>query len=351
MPHSSHRDARPILLTGASGVVGAALVEELSDRPVICLTHRQPVPGAVAQVHGDLNAPLLGMSRQRYEALAAQIGTIVHCAAVTDFGAGPQATHALNVRGTEHILALTQRSDAVLHYVSTAFVSRRDLTRPGTSSDAGTTTPGHYLDSKRAAEQLVLDSGVPATIVRPSVVIGDSTTGEIVRFQGLHTIAGAIMRNTLPMVPLSAQATVDFLPQDLVARAVAGLVRSGTSAGEFWVTAGRQALTSQRMVELAVDTARRLGLAVDAPRLVDPDIVDRLIRPVFIDPLPAPDRLRFDGLLAMAALFSTATPFESCLDSIPGVRPPTPDDLEDAFVASLTYYAHAKGLLVRSVAA
>lgn len=350
MPPPTARDARPVLITGASGVVGAALVEQLHDHPVVSLTHRKPVPGAARQVRGDLSAPRLGLDARSYRSLAASIGTIVHCAAVTDFGAGAQATHQLNVRGTEQVLALAERSGAVLHHVSTAFVARRELTRGADEAEQRTARPDDYLDSKRAAEQLVLDSGLACTIVRPSVVIGDSSTGRIVRFQGLHTIAGAVMRNTLPMVPLHARATVDFVPQDLVGRALAGLVRSGTSAGQFWVTAGRAALSAQRMVELAVDTSRRLGLPVDAPRLVDPEMVDRLIRPVFIDPLPEPDRLRFDGLLAMAALFSTDQPFESCLDRIAGVRPPTTDELESAYVASLVHYAEVKGLH-RAVAA
>jgi thioester reductase-like protein len=333
-----------VLVTGASGVVGAAVIDQLRDHEVVSLTHRRPVPGAVVQLHGDLGAPDLGLDRRRYEWLASHVGAIVHCAAVTDFGADARATHELNVRGTEQVLALAERSGAVLHHVSTAFVSRRELTRER-GQDTTSARPDHYLDSKRAAEQAVRDSGLPATIIRPSVVIGHSLTGRIARFQGLHAIAGAVLRGTLPMVPLDRQARVDFVPQDLVARTIAALVRTRTTSGEFWVTAGAAAVTAARMVELAVETGRRLGLPVDAPRLVDPEMVDRLIRPVFIDPLPEPDRARFDGLLAMAALFGTDQPFATSLDAVPGLRAPTTAELEGAFAASLRHYAEVKGLL------
>jgi hypothetical protein len=103
-------------------------------------------------------------------------------------------------------------------------------------------------------------------------------------------------------------------------------------------------MTLQRLIELSVQIGQDLGLSTKAPRLVDFDMVDRLIRPVFIDPLPVDQRRRFDDLLAMTALFSTATPFESTLDAIPGVTAPDIIDVEWAFVASIRHYALVKNL-------
>ncbi|GGO03320.1 ketoreductase [Microbispora rosea subsp. aerata] len=334
--------ARPtVLLTGASGVVGQALLAELTDHNVICLTRNRPVTGDnVLSIRGDLTVSNFGLDRDEYNEVVRRIDAIIHCAAVTSFGAGKSETDDINVRGTGEVIALAQRAGVPLHHVSTAFVARTELARDNGSS----ARPEFYLDSKRAAERLVRDSGVPATVIRPSVVIGDSVTGRISQFQGLHGIAGAVFKNALPLLPLEPGSRVDFLPQDVVARAIAGLLRAGVTDGDFWVTAGEAAVTVDQMVELALETGRGLGLELHAPRLVSQDMVDRLIRPVFIDPLPKWRRRRFDDMLAMTALFCTPQPFESSCDRIPGITAPTTSGLRDAFVASLRYYAQAKGL-------
>jgi nucleoside-diphosphate-sugar epimerase len=337
-----------ILLTGASGVVGQALLREFTDVDLICLTHRTPVTGPnVMTVAASLTKPGLGIDPLTYQGIVASVDAIVHCAAVTGFSAGREATNDLNVAGTAQLVELAERAGVPLYYVSTAFVARNELTRDkhDTSTETeGAARPESYLDSKRAAEAIVRSAHVPTTIIRPSVVIGDSRTGKIAQFQGLHTLVGAIMRNAVPLFPLEPAALIDFVPQDLVAQAIAGLVRSGGTGQEHWVTAGANAMTLERVIELAVQIGQDLGLPTEAPRLVSFDMVDRLIRPVFIDPLPAAHRRRFDDMLAMAALFSTERPFESTVDQIRGLTAPDQIDIEWAFVASVRHYALVKNL-------
>ena len=341
-----------LLLTGASGVVGSAVLPELTDYDVICLTHHREVDGA-RSVRGDLTQPRLGLGAVDYGKLAREVDAVVHCAAVTNFGAGAEATRDLNVRGTEEVLGLAAAAEAPLYHLSTAFVGRAELTRRsrGDADPQAAASPDEYLDSKRAAERAVRESGVEATIIRPSVVIGDSRSGSIRQFQGLHGIAGALLKNALPLVPLDVENRVDFVPQDLVARSIAGLVRSRASGGEHWITAGGDALTAGRMVEVCLETGRGLGLELIEPRLVSQDMVDRLIRPVFIEPLPDKARRKFDEMLAMTALFCTPEPFPCTCASIPGAAPLGAADLERSLVSSLVYLARAKGLVQVEAAA
>ncbi|MGW1177327.1 SDR family oxidoreductase [Kitasatospora sp. NPDC002543] len=338
-----------VLLTGASGVVGQAVLERLTDRTVVCLTHSKPVTGPrVVNVRGDLTRPYFGLDRAAYEDLADRVDAVVHCAAITGFSVDPDLTNELNVRGSSAVLAFARRASAPLQHVSTAFVSRQDLAREG----CGGARPEVYLDSKRTAERAVLDSGAAANIIRPSVVIGDTVTGRISQFQGLHAIAGAILRGALPMLPLPPETRIDFVPQDLVAEVIVGLVRAGTTGGEYWVTGGEAAPTAGRIVELALELGRRFGPEPHAPRFVSADMVERLIRPVFIESLPKAQQRRFDDMLAMTALFRTAEPFRSDYPLVPGVRRPGTGDLEDAFTASMLHYARVKGLVrPREVAA
>ncbi|MGW6454910.1 SDR family oxidoreductase [Streptomyces sp. NPDC055078] len=353
--------APTVLLTGGSGVVGTAILKELTHCHVIALTHHAPCPGADECVSGDLTAPRLGLDRRTYTALAARVDAVVHGAAVTGFTSGPAATHRLNEAGTRAVLRFTEDSGAKLYHLSTAFVARHELTRAGRGCDAGDATarPEDYLDSKRAGEAAVRESGLPALIIRPSVVIGDSVTGEISAFQGMHGVIHALLRGLLPVVPVPGGSRVDFVPCDVVARTVAALVTEGTGGsarmgerpagpaggpprhGEVWITAGENAPTAERALELTAKAAADLGIALRVPRMVGPEMVDRLIRPVFISGLHARTRRRFDDLLAMTALFAGAGPFPSDLSGpeISRAR------IESAYTASVAHLARAKGLV------
>lgn len=333
---------RTILLTGASGVVGRALLSTLRHHRVVCLTHRNRPDHHGEHVRGDVSAAGLGLDTQTRQRLTRDVDLVIHCAAITDFGAGEQATNEMNVLGTRNVLEFAGQAHASLHYLSTAFVARDDGGRVDVG-DAGA-DPSVYIASKRAAEQLVRDSGIPATIVRPSVVIGDSQTGATAKFQGLLVLATAVLKSALPLVPLRADVGVDFIPQDMLARAVTALVDTDRTGGEYWITAGQAALGAGHLMDLVTDTGTRCGVEFSAPRLVDPEMVDRLVRPVFIAPLPKPVRRRFDDVMAMTALFANATPFPCTISDIPGCEAMTGVELAAAFTRSVEYLVHAKGL-------
>jgi len=99
-------ERRAVLLTGASGVVGRALLQRLRDLDVVCLVHRSPVsePG-VTTVQGDIREPMLGLARQAYAALAAEVDVVIHCAAVTEFYRTNASLEATNIAGTGHVAA------------------------------------------------------------------------------------------------------------------------------------------------------------------------------------------------------------------------------------------------------
>lgn len=342
---------KSVLLTGASGVVGSALRPHLARHHVVSLTHRAQVTGEY--VHGDVSQPRLGLDEHTYRNLLSTVDTVVHCAAVTDFAAGAEAVNRFNVTGTRNILNFAADAGARLIHVSTAFVARSELTRSaqGASLRDAAARPEDYVDSKREAEDILRGSDVPVVIARPSVVIGDSVTGEISRFQGLHTVFTAVFRNRLPLLPFNPPAPIDAVPQDLVATALAALVDAPTATGEYWLTAGPHALTAGRMVELCVQVADELGIKATAPRMVKPEMVDRLIRPVFIDPLPPAARRRFDDLLAIASLFAGSEPFQTSLGTPLCVDLPSALYFESAFRASMTHLARAKGLAPTPVVA
>jgi nucleoside-diphosphate-sugar epimerase len=339
VPTSSRTAATgAVLLTGASGLVGQALLSELRGREVICLTHRTPVsgPGTVS-VSGDLTQPWLGLGPDEYRSLAARVDAVIHCAAVTDFNRRDGSLEATNVEGTGRVISFVEDAGARLYHVSTAFLHAR------ADGERGRTAVG-YAASKRAAEQLVKDSGVPHVMLRPSVVIGNSRTGAVSAFQGLYLVAGAIFAGLVPLVPFDGSWPIDFVPNDVVASAISAVVDNELTAGELWITAGRRALRLDRAVDVCVGVAHELGQPVDTPRFVPPEMFDRLIAPVFLDSLPSRIRRVVVRLLDFfAAYLSVDDAMPSDLDTLHGLGARALPDQEETLRTSLRYWAATTG--------
>ncbi len=336
----SRSAARTVLLTGASGVVGRALLDRLrgSDLDIVCLVHRTPVVGAdVRTVHGDITSERFGLSEDAYRLLAESVDAVVHCAAVTDFNRTDGTLECTNIGGTQRVVEFTADAGAVLYHVSTAFVHTT------VDGERGRTAVG-YAASKSAGEQIVRAAGVPHVVLRPSVVIGDSETGEIAAFQGLHQVAAGIFAGIVPMIPFDPAWPIDFLPCDVVADAIACVVERGVTEGEFWISAGERALRLDEGVAVAVEVARDYGVEVDLPRFVPPEMFDRLIGPVFLEALP--ERIR-RSVTRMLEFFTTylqsGETKPSSLDDLLalGMRP-LPDQRE-SLRTSIAYWAEEKG--------
>lgn len=337
-PRGTGRARRTVLLTGASGVVGRALLQRLRDFDVVCLVHRSPVSGPnVTTVPGDIAKPMFGLSERAYLELAAKVDAVIHCAAVTDFNRTDGSLEATNITGTAHVAAFAAAAKAVLYHVSTAFVH---TTADG---DRGRTAIG-YASSKSAAEDAVRSSGVPHVILRPSVVIGDSGTGEIAAFQGLHQVVAGLFAGIVPMIPFDPRWPIDFVPADVVADTIACVVENRVSEGEFWISAGEAALSLDEGVAVVVEFARGLGVRIDMPRFVPPDMFDRLIGPVFLDALPGKIRRNVLRMLEFFTIYlQSGQTKPSSLDQLAalGARP-LPDQRE-SLRNSLRYWAARSG--------
>ena len=334
----SHTSRPTVLLTGASGVVGSALRPRLAERcHVVSLNHSAPVGGECYAA--DALRPRYGLPAGLYDALAERVDFVVNAAAVTSFAA--DAPYQVNVAGAEQACAFASAAGARLLHLSTAFVARDDAPPPDLLADAAS-TPRFYLESKQAGERVVRTSGVPHAIARLAIVIGDSASGEIARPQGLHQVLEAVLDNQLPMVPFGECSSVDFIPQDVAVAALLKLVAAGVPEGEYWLAAGPAALTTERMSELCEAVGAEFGRTVAKPRVVSHDMVMRLIKPVFIDPLPPRLRRRFDGLLALSTLFAEAGEFPSSLPALLGAAAPTRASQEAALAATLRRMMRAR---------
>jgi nucleoside-diphosphate-sugar epimerase len=334
-----NRSGKTVLLTGGSGVVGQAALEKLTDCEVICLVHRAEIDRPnVRLLKGDITQPHLGLSNEQFSELARQVDYVVHSAASTSFGETKLKTYRINVEGTRHVLELADRANVPFCHISTAFAHLQSFDPSHLSNP--------YEASKLEAEDAVTKSGVPNVILRPSVVIGDSHDGSMSRFQGFHFLFEQMLRGLLPLwVPCKPTAYMDFIPQDLVAEVIALMVREDKMRGDYWVTAGPRALTAEQAVELWQTHIPRLtGKQIKPPRYVDPDVIDRLIKPVFLPQLPPRMQSMVNQALGLLS-FSISEPLPTSMPELEakyGIMH-LPDS-ELSIVRTTEFWARTRGL-------
>lgn len=333
-------DPRPtVLVTGATGVVGSALLERhLADVDIVALYRSAPGPRLdnVTWVRGDTRRDDLGLGAA-YRDLCATTDRVVHMAAAVDYNAGTDLIWSINDGGTKNVTTFAGRANADFVHVSSSFIFRRDVAQRITGSDCSAGRDA-YLDSKRAGEQHVVDAGVPYAILRPSLVIGDSATGEIIRRQGLHTLIGAYVKGLIPANPLKDDAVIDYVPQDLVAAAIARVAAGDLDGTEYMITGGPNALTIGEMRSISQRIRSAAGYVDADVRYVSLDTIQRLMWPAFISTMGTRYRVLFENMLAVTSMF-TEDRFESDLgNGTLADVPMTKDTAERAMVRTIERY-------------
>jgi myxalamid-type nonribosomal peptide synthetase MxaA len=264
-----------VLVTGATGFLGAYLVHELARQTsadIYCLVRaatpeealdklrrnqaRYGLPeDRVIPVPGDLAKPRLGLPEEGFRQLASEIDAVYHNGALVNFVYPYEALKPANVQGTREVLrfACTGRTKPV-HYVSTVSVfgdraSRPDGFREDEAPPPAAALVGGYARSKRVAEHLISAAGargLPVSLYRPSFVTGDSRTGTWNTDDFLGRIIGACLE--LGLAP-EEDLALDTVPVDYVGRALVHLSRRPESAGKTFHLTNPVPLSSGRLIE------------------------------------------------------------------------------------------------------
>jgi nucleoside-diphosphate-sugar epimerase len=237
-----------ILVTGATGFVGSVVARRLvaEGEDVVGLVRGDParLPFGVRRLSGDLSKAIEPPS---------DVDAVVHCAASVSFTLPLEEARAVNVAGTQRVLdaaARLPRLERFVH-VSTAFVAGTCVGAFGEDDwDVGQDFRNTYEQTKHEAEEVVRESGLPARIVRPSIVVGDSATGWTSSFNVLYAPLQAFSRGLVRRVPADPHAVLDVVPVDHVADVIIAALREPGDGTLHAVSADR-ATTARELAELA----------------------------------------------------------------------------------------------------
>jgi nucleoside-diphosphate-sugar epimerase len=145
-------------------------------------------------------------------------------------------------------------------HISTAYVAGTHAGRfLECDCNVGQQFHNSYEQSKFEAEQLVrAREGLPFTILRPSIVVGDCRSGWTSAFNVLYWPLRAFARGLFTAVPAIPSAPVDVVSVDYVADAAYELCESpGGIGATYHLTAGANASTIAEIADLASRYFRR----------------------------------------------------------------------------------------------
>ncbi len=251
-----------VLITGGSGLVGAALLPALRSAgwTTRCLVHRTPVAGADETAGGDLLDPA------SLRAAAAGVDAVLHLAAVTH-ARRREEYFRVNVEGTRNLI------DAI----DPTRLHRLVLISSRTASAEG----GHYSESKLRCEEIVRSSGAPFTILRLAEIYGaggDEGVEEIVARAARGAMVPLVGTGSQRICPLHLGDAVDPIVDALDAEA---------AAGETYTLAG-ECVTMSEFADACIALSDTRSRKIRVPKTA----VRALCRASAVLPLPlAPDQL------------------------------------------------------------
>ena len=248
-----------VFLTGATGALGPwiaqrALASGLGVRALARATAGQsardrvecamavligrPLASRLEVVEGDLRDEHLDPG---------PVDLVIHCAACTEFGErSAGVSYQTNVEGTKRLLGLARRRQVPVVHVSTAYVCG---TRSGPvfegELDVGQGFNNVYERSKNEGEALVHEwssqTGLPAIVLRPSIVLGDGVQGRAVRFSTLYPLLAALdavapsLRSQRVRIVGQPGVTKNIVPVDYFAATAWQIIQRGVP-GTYHIT-------------------------------------------------------------------------------------------------------------------
>jgi thioester reductase-like protein len=248
-------EPKNIFITGATGFVGAYLLEELlinTSAQIFCLTRAADLENAqqriqenleinclwqekfssrIIPVIGDLSQPLLGIEEKKFQELSSIIDTIYHNGAQVNAFFPYEKLKASNVSGTHEVIRLaSSKFIKPVFYVSTlaVFFSSEFLTQIPVTEDQlpvlSESLKGGYKQSKCVAERLLSTAGargLPVCIFRTSRIMGDSKNGIISNLKDLlcYMITACIKIKKYPAL----EQKINFVPVDYISKSIYAL--------------------------------------------------------------------------------------------------------------------------------
>jgi nucleoside-diphosphate-sugar epimerase len=209
----THNSKPTIALTGATGFLGSHLMASLLTKGYNIVIFGRPVKNEslnerisgllhwfgierysdqVTCIDTDLSLDNLGIELVEYSRLCSVVESVIHCASDTSFAESKrEKVMAANINNLKGILEFSKNAQvSFFHYISTAYVAGTGVTYCKEILSSAKTFTNVYEESKAAAENIISGfcqkNSINLSIIRPSIVYGDSQSGRSLKFNALY---------------------------------------------------------------------------------------------------------------------------------------------------------------------
>lgn len=246
-------------ITGFPGFIASRLVESLarSECQFFLLVEPQFVERAMEEVEeiaeltetplesfvlveGDISQPNLGISNADLETIQYETTDVFHLAAAYDLAVAKDVAFDVNLQGTKNVndLVCSIKNLRRYNYVSTCYIAgKREGSILETELEHKAGFRNFYEETKYLAEVEVgrLKSHLPVTIYRPSIVVGDSETGETAKYDGIYYLI-QYLRKAPSLLRLlnvgNENVKLNLVPVDFVVAGLTALARDPQAVGK-----------------------------------------------------------------------------------------------------------------------
>lgn len=209
-------------------------------------------------VEGDITLPKLGISDTDLQTIQIETTDIFHLAAAYDLGVAKDKAFSVNLEGTKNVNDLVRSVKGLrrYNYVSTCYVAgRREGSILETELEHKAGFRNFYEETKYLAEIEVeqLKSYLPVTIYRPSVVVGDSETGETAKYDGIYSLIGYLRRapSILRLLNVgNSDVRLNLVPVDFVVESLVELSHNKEAVGRTIALADHNPMTTAELFDV-----------------------------------------------------------------------------------------------------
>lgn len=270
-------ETKGALVTGYPNYVARRLAERLvrDERTVFFLCRPEfekeakkkfaPYEGKIRVVAGDVISMDLGLSGPEIKELRSNVGLMFHLAGIYYLGSNETEMELVNIEGTRNALIFARELPGLKRFVhySTAFVSGN---RQGVVMEDELIPPPKFHNAfertKFMAERIVREamSELPITVVRPSIIVGDSRTGEIDRLDGpyffMYVLVNLPINIQMPL-PGKGVFPLNLVPVDYVVEAMSLLAELPAAEGRTFHLVDPNPLPGRKVFELVCEKANK----------------------------------------------------------------------------------------------